>query len=132
MNTPTDLPSRGATAFLHTLQLAADKAGHTHLPWEVLLTQTQRLLSGTGMAHMQHATLQSHPAVPMQLPGLFYQPVTQPCKNRAVVLEDAALSNRYFLLIFSEAMTICRLGLLLMLKIMLQGGHGMTRSGCRR
>lgn len=94
MNTPTDLPSRGATAFLHTLQLAADKAGHTHLPWEVLLTQTQRLLSGKGTAHMQDATLQPHPAVPMQLSNLCYQPVMQPCKYRAVVLEDAALSNR--------------------------------------
>ena len=45
---PIDLPSRGAIAFLHTLQLAADKAGHTHLPWGVLLMHTQRLLSGTG------------------------------------------------------------------------------------
>ena len=45
---PIDLPSRGAGAFLHTLQLAADKAGHTHLPWGVLLLHTQRLLSGTG------------------------------------------------------------------------------------
>ena len=45
---PVDLPSRGAVAFLHTLQLAADKAGHTHLPWGVLLMHTQRLLSGTG------------------------------------------------------------------------------------
>ena len=94
MNTPTDLPSRGATAFLHTLQLAADKAGHTHLPWGVLLTQTQRLLSGTGTAHMQNASLQAHPAVPMQLSVLCHQPVTQPCRHRAILLEDAALSNR--------------------------------------
>ena len=48
MGAPVDLPSRGAVAFLHTLQLAADKAGHTHLPWSVLLMHTQRLLSGTG------------------------------------------------------------------------------------
>ena len=49
MGAPIDLPSRGAVAFLHTLQLAADKAGHTHLPWGVLLMHTQRLLSGTGV-----------------------------------------------------------------------------------
>ena len=48
MNAPTDLPSRGATAFLHTLQLASEKAGHTHLPWEVLIMHTQRLLSSSG------------------------------------------------------------------------------------
>ncbi len=49
MGAPIDLPSRGAVAFLHTLQLAADKAGHTHLPWGVLLMHTQRLLAGTGL-----------------------------------------------------------------------------------
>ena len=49
MNAPTDLPSRGATAFLHTLQLASEKAGHTHLPWEVLIMHTQRLLSSSGV-----------------------------------------------------------------------------------
>ena len=48
VNAPTDLPSRGATAFLHTLQLASEKAGHTHLPWEVLIMHTQRLLSSSG------------------------------------------------------------------------------------
>ena len=48
VNAPADLPSRGATAFLHTLQLASEKAGHTHLPWEVLIMHTQRLLSSSG------------------------------------------------------------------------------------
>ncbi len=48
VNAPTDLPSRGATAFLHTLQLASEKAGHMHLPWEVLIMHTQRLLSSSG------------------------------------------------------------------------------------
>jgi hypothetical protein len=48
VHAPADLPSRGAMALLHTLQLAADKAGHTHLPWNVLLTQTLRLMSSSG------------------------------------------------------------------------------------
>jgi hypothetical protein len=45
---PSDLLSRGAMAFLHTLQLAADKSGHTHLPWNVLLSETLRLMSSSG------------------------------------------------------------------------------------
>ena len=57
---PTDLPSRGAVAFLHTLQLTAEKAGHTHLPWEVLLQQTQRALSSTGTG--RHCQLKSSSA----------------------------------------------------------------------
>lgn len=47
---PAGLPSRGAMAMVHTLQLAAEKAGHTHLPWNVLLTQTLRLMSSSGAA----------------------------------------------------------------------------------
>ena len=43
-----DLPSRGGMALLHTLQLAADKAGHTHLPWHLLRSQTARLLASAG------------------------------------------------------------------------------------
>lgn len=35
-------------AFLHTLELAADKSGHTHLPWDVLLSETLRLMSSSG------------------------------------------------------------------------------------
>ena len=45
---PGNLPSRGGMALLHTLQLAADRAGHTHLPWHALLSQTLRLLSSAG------------------------------------------------------------------------------------
>lgn len=45
---PSDLLSRGAMAFLHTLELAANKSGHTHLPWDVLLSETLRLMSSSG------------------------------------------------------------------------------------
>lgn len=50
----SDLLSRGAMAFLHTLQLAADKSGHTHLPWNVLLSETLRLMSSSGQLRLPH------------------------------------------------------------------------------
>ncbi|CAL8469331.1 g8872 [Coccomyxa elongata] len=55
---PSDLLSRGAMAFLHTLELAADKSGHTHLPWDVLLSETLRLMSSSGKSWEDKEALQ--------------------------------------------------------------------------
>ncbi|BDA44925.1 probable recBCD enzyme subunit RecD at C-terminar half [Coccomyxa sp. Obi] len=55
---PSNLMSRGAMAFLHTLELAADKSGHTHLPWDVLLSETLRLMSSSGKSWEDKEALQ--------------------------------------------------------------------------
>ncbi len=69
MEAPSDLLSRGAMAFLHTLELAADKSGHTHLPWDVLLSETLRLMSSSGEPTWAHASSSVHSEEPVFIFG---------------------------------------------------------------
>ncbi len=52
LQAPPELPSRGGMALLHTLQLAAEAKGHTHLPWHTLAAQALRLMSSDSAASL--------------------------------------------------------------------------------